>query len=1032
MLNSAMRSRMGFSRALFLGWAVACLLAMGLCLGFYLRESGQVEHTLRERETVRVLAFSRLFADDFKSVIADLEMLSANEDLNDYLNDRRPESLARFARNAQRLSQLVGVYDQVRFIDDRGQERVRVNLGEGIVPDGQLQNKADRSYFKTASGLKPGQIYLSPLDLNVENGRVELPLKPVMRFALPVFDREGNKRGVLVINLLGSHLLSRFEQIASAYKHRLRLLNAGGWWLRAQRPEMEWGAQLPAAAGFNLARTAPDLWKNVGTEMQGQLPYEGGLFSWQRVAPSQSITSHLQATTEPGDDFLVIASQFSAAEWHDAFIGLRQSFLVLGGVLLGIITIGVGVIGARQRTAARLRAADEMRSAIVRTANVAVITVNPDDGLITSFNNTAERWLGWSADELVGKLTPAVFHDKDEIAAHAKALSAEFGTEVAPEDAFTARVTRTGRPDEGEWTFIRKDGTRFPVWLSVNSLRNENGVITDFFGVASDFSDRKRAERALREAFEAAQESARLKSQFLANMSHEIRTPMNGVVGMTGLLLDTDLTTEQRGFAGTIRSSADALLNIINDILDFSKIEAGMLTFEKQPFDLREPVENCLALVSEKAHVKGLELAYLIEENVPTHLVGDSGRLHQVLLNLVGNAVKFTSEGEIVVRVAKLAEQDRRVSLRFSVSDTGMGISESAQKNLFQPFMQADGSMTRRFGGTGLGLAICRQLVSLMGGEIGIESTEGKGSTFWFTAVFPQQEASLKVIPARTDFAGMRALIVDDNATNREILERQLASWRVETASASGGEQALVLARTATDRPFGFAILDMQMPGMTGLDLARQLRAEPACAGLRMLILTSIGRTLTQEELAGAGVGACLIKPARQSLLHDTLIMLLGSGGSRRPLPSSLPVPPPSGPVSEVKPLRILLAEDNLVNQNVARMQLAKFGYKADLVGTGLAAVQAAQTQAYDIVLMDCQMPEMDGYEATRVLRQWEVKRRDEGEKFEPIFIIAMTANAMQGDRDACLAAGMDDYVSKPVRPQELAAAIARAPASHT
>ena len=1027
-----MRSRLGFSRALFLGWVAACLLAAGLCLGFYLREAGQVEHTVRERETGRALAFSRLFGDDFKAVISDLEMLSANEDLTDYLNEQRPESLARFARNALHLSQLAGIYDQVRFVDDRGQERVRINLADGIVTDGQLQNKGDRTYFKTASSLGPGQIYLSPLDLNVENGRVEFPVKPVMRFALPVFDRAGNKRGILIINLLGSHLLSRFEQIASAYKHRLRLLNAGGWWLRAQRPEMEWGSQLPEAAAFNLARTAPGLWKNVSTQTQGQLAYEGGLFSWQRVAPSQSITSHLHATTEPGDDFLIIASQFSAEEWRAAFIGLRQSFLVLGGVLLGIITIGAGVIGARQRTTARLRAADEMRSAIVRTANVAVISVN-SEGIITSFNTTAERWLGWSADELVGKFTPAIFHDKAELISHAKELSSKFGVEIEPGDAITQSVIRTGRPDEAEWTYIRKDGTRFPVWLSVNSLRNENGVVTDFFGVASDLGDRKRAEQALREAFEAAQESARLKSQFLANMSHEIRTPMNGVVGMTGLLLDTNLTTEQRGFAGTIRSSADALLNIINDILDFSKIEAGMLTFENQPFDLCEPVENCLALVSEKAHAKGLELAYLIEESVPTHLVGDSGRLHQVLINLVGNAVKFTKQGEIVVRVSKLSEQDRRVSLRFTVSDTGMGISAEAQESLFQPFMQADGSMTRRFGGTGLGLAICRQLVTLMGGEIGVESTEGKGSTFWFTAVFPQQEASLKIIPARTDFAGMCALIVDDNATNREILERQLAAWRVETVSANGGEQALALARTATDdRPFGFAILDMQMPGMTGLELARKLRAEPACAGLRILILTSIGRTLSQEELAVAGVGACLIKPARQSLLHDTLVTLLRSGGSRHPLPPILPAPPSPVSVSEVKPLRILLAEDNLVNQNVARMQLAKFGYKADLVGTGLAAVQAAQTQAYDIVLMDCQMPEMDGYEATRVLRQWESKRRDDGEKFEPVFIIAMTANAMQGDRDACLAAGMDDYVSKPVRPQELAAAIARAPASHT
>jgi PAS domain S-box-containing protein len=625
------------------------------------------------------------------------------------------------------------------------------------------------------------------------------------------------------------------------------------------------------------------------------------------------------------------------------------------------------------------------------------------DGRITRINHAGERLLGYRAEELLGRPVWELVVEKVSQEAVRRKLSG-----VMPLTSY-------------ERTFIRKDGTLILAQVDDRLIYDVGGAVTGIRTTLQDITERKRMEAELEQARDAALESARLKSEFLANMSHEIRTPMNGIIGMTGLLLDTELDAEQRDFAEAIRASGDSLLTIINDILDFSKIEAGKLQFETLDFDLLQPVEETVELLAERAREKGIELASLVHSDIPTELRGDPGRLRQVLTNLVGNAIKFTEHGEVFVRAEKVSENDDEVYVRFTVADTGIGIDKAAGRHLFQAFTQADGSTTRRYGGTGLGLAISKQLVELMGGRIGFTSHLGKGTTFWFTAKFVRQPADAVRPPARIpSLDRLRVLTVDDNATNRKILSHQLASWGVVHAEADSGARALELLRAAARRgePYDLAVLDLMMPRMDGLELARAIKADPTIAGTCLVMLTSFGQRGQSETARDAGIEACLTKPVRQSQLFDCLATVM----SRTP-PAPKPSHPHTRPVTKgtqmVSNKLILLAEDNIVNQKVAVRQLQKLGYRADAVANGREAVEALGRIAYDLVLMDCQMPEMDGYAATA-----EIRRREGAAKHTPV--VAMTANALEGDREKCLAAGMDDYVSKPVRPEELAAVLER------
>jgi two-component system sensor histidine kinase/response regulator len=672
------------------------------------------------------------------------------------------------------------------------------------------------------------------------------------------------------------------------------------------------------------------------------------------------------------------------------------------GQIVGLIGLGRDIT-ERKQVDEKLRESEERYRTIIEDMTDSYVETDLA-GKFTFLNNQAAIGQRRSKEQLMG-LSNRQYMDEETAKRVGKAYK---------------QLYLTGEPVKGlTYEMTRGDGTTYYVEMNVSLIRDSQGEPVGFRAIARDATERKRIEAQLVVARDVALESTRLKSEFLANMSHEIRTPMNGVIGMTGLLLDTDLDEEQRDCAETIRASGEALLTIINDILDFSKMEAGKLQFETLDFLLTNAVEDTIESLAERAHQKKIEFASLIHSDVPTALRGDPGRLRQVLTNLIGNAIKFTERGEVIVRVAKESETRDDVFVRFMISDTGIGISEAAQEHLFQAFTQADGSTTRKYGGTGLGLAISKQLVALMGGEMGVTSTPGQGSTFWFTARFDKQlESAVIRQPQLVSLEKLRVLIVDDNATNRKILSHQIGSWGMIHQEADSGLHALELLRSAAAEgaPYDLAVLDLMMPGMDGFELARTIKSDLSIAGMNLVMLTSFGERGHGATAREAGVAAYLTKPVRQSSLFDCLANVI-SAATVTPEPdvaSSKLVTKHMLRESKVSSNKlILLAEDNIVNQKVAIRQLQKLGYRADAVANGSEAIEALSRISYDLILMDCQMPEMDGYEATAEIRQQEGETRHTP-------IVAMTAHALTGDREKCIAAGMDEYITKPVKLEEL------------
>jgi len=811
----------------------------------------------------------------------------------------------------------------------------------------------------------------------------------VVAVAAPVLVREGDRKGEPIAYLVAAYGLDAIQSFATSLADAqgvdVAIADRNGTVLAG-----------PSAETVLYSRRADPLLVEA---------FAGRSSVTEAVVDSERVLA--AATPIEGLGWVVVA-ELPAREAFAAVSSLRSTVLRVSGLLALVLIAGAWflfrALRLRQRAEAAVSAGEIRTRDILDAASDGFISLG-DDGRVTGWNTAATELFGWSPQEAIGRCLSELVVPPDQRSAYAQGLQ---------------RFLRTGEGrflgQRVEVETVDRAGRTLTVELAVKAVPVDQSWTLNAF--VQDITDRKRDERELAEARDQALEASRLKSEFLANMSHEIRTPMNGVLGMTSLLLDTDLDPDQRDCAETVFRSGESLLAIINDILDFSKIEAGRLDLETIEFEIQHLIEDVTGPLSVTAVDKGIELVAHVHPDMPPYVRGDPGRVRQILANLLSNAIKFTESGEVILEVTVEARDPSQATdspertLRFDVTDTGIGIGIDQQTTIFQSFTQADSSTSRRYGGTGLGLTISKQLVTLMNGDIGVRSAVGTGSTFWFT--LPVMIADhLGQRPRRNDLGGTRVLIVDDNATNRVMLGRTLESWGVDRQDVPDAASALRALRNAAEsgRSFDAALVDFHMPGVDGITLAAQIMADPLIAPVALVLLTSSAQRGEASEAEAAGMAGYLSKPVHSGQLYACLATVLASDGV---LPRASIVTRHRLAEAAIRGGTVLLAEDNPVNQRVASGMLQALGYVVEVVSDGREAVAAAASRRFDAILMDCQMPEMDGYEATRLIRAAEGTTRHTP-------IVAVSASAMRQDRERCLDAGMDDHLAKPLRRDQLA-----------
>ncbi|TCJ13030.1 response regulator [Parasulfuritortus cantonensis] len=952
-------------------------------------------------------------------------------------------------------------YLSVHFVGvgDGGRELVRVQRdpATGAIggDDGVLPRLGNRPEYRLGIALPFGEVYFSDIGLRREAGRIATPHRVVIRAVTPVHDADGEPLGIVMIEL---DMWSVFEEMRRTLlaEEGYYLFNERGYCLVAPAGQAcGFGFEFPGVGeGAELDRYLPTLGRVILNGIPEEttlvdrlarprpvvvgarsLALDGGLTERRIVlvvtAPYETGAVTLATAGRAGVTTVLLLLAGSLLAWlavRGITRPLRQmtasveAFAAGRGDLdlasdrsdeVGILARAFVAMRGQVRERAQ-REAEERSRLMVESANTGIFGLDRE-GRISFVNPAAERMLGYSAAEMLGRSAHDLFHSR-------RADGSVYPVDECPKTV----AIRTGQSQRApEEVFWRKDGSAMPVSYTVAPLKRgsgEEGVVVTF----EDHTQEAAARRALIEAKEAAEAATKAKSEFLATMSHEIRTPMNGVLGMAQLLEETELDTEQRDYVATITQSGNALLTVINDILDFSKIEAGRLGLDPIAFDLRRSVYDVARLLMPRAAEKGLELVVGYDEGCPVQVLGDAGRVRQVLLNLAGNAVKFTEHGHVLIEVHCEAEPNGdRIGVRIAVSDTGIGIPHEVQERLFESFTQADSSMSRRYGGTGLGLAISRRLIGLMGGEIGLDSEPGRGSTFWIRLSLPVVSA-IPTLPA-AELRGRHALVVDDLEVNRRIVERMLEHFGMTVEHADSGAAALdrLHGMATGGRRFDVAILDFMMPAMDGAGLIRSMRADPdpAIADLPAVLLSSSGQKGDADYYRRLGFNGYLPKPVEAGSLQRVLAAVMGLAGRREHLVTRHLVEEAAASAAGAAALhgRVLLVEDVPTNQKVATLMLKRLGLGVELAEDGAQALQAWRARDYGLILMDCQMPVMDGYEASRAIR------RLEAESGRPrTAIVALTAHALPAERDRCLEAGMDDFLSKPFKPDELAGVLAR------